>query len=151
MLSGTPRPALYSVPEPQPSEICIAIPNTKAPINRLTEGGPSAACVSGKCASSGIDSSDSAASRMIWPYTPDGSRCSTRWRQPVVKPKRAAASAQPSPTPTSSSSACRADTDHSSQPNSARMASASGQRCAHGRRAAPGAPAGRVASVLIAS
>ena len=52
------------VPEPQPSEICIASPKTKAPISRLTEGGPSAACVSGKCAKSGIDSSDSAASRM---------------------------------------------------------------------------------------
>ena len=31
MLSGTPMPALYSVPEPQPSAICIVRPNRNAP------------------------------------------------------------------------------------------------------------------------
>jgi hypothetical protein len=54
MFSGTPMPALYSVPEPQPSAICIVRPKTKAPTSRLTLGGPSAACSSGNCPSSGM-------------------------------------------------------------------------------------------------
>ena len=54
MFSGTPMPALYRVPDPQPSAICIVSPKTKAPINRLRLGGPSAACNSGKAASSGM-------------------------------------------------------------------------------------------------
>ena len=54
MFSGTPMPALYSVPEPQPSAICIVRPKTKAPTSRLTLGGPSAACSSGNAAKSGM-------------------------------------------------------------------------------------------------
>ncbi|MNT53899.1 hypothetical protein D3C72_1910180 [compost metagenome] len=44
---GIPMPALYSVPLPQPSAICMHRPNTKAPTSRLTLGGPRAAVSSG--------------------------------------------------------------------------------------------------------
>src|SRR5699024_8155072 len=43
MFSGMPRPALYSVPEPQPSATCMAAPNTNAPTSKLMLGGPKAA------------------------------------------------------------------------------------------------------------
>ncbi len=44
---GMPMPALYSVPLPQPSAICMHRPKTKAPTSRLMLGGPRAAVSSG--------------------------------------------------------------------------------------------------------
>ena len=59
---GMPRPALYNVPDPQPSAICMVRPNTKAPINKLMLGGPSAAVSSEYCPSNVNENTDASAS-----------------------------------------------------------------------------------------
>ncbi len=126
-----------SVPDPQPSAICIVSPKTKAPTSRLTLGGPSAACSSGNLP---------AAASTAWrpaPAAAPGRPCragrgaSISWRQPVVKPKRAPASAAPMPMPTAKSTACRRATNQINSPKKASSARASGSRCQR-----PGASAG---------
>ena len=94
-LTGWPSPALYSVPDPQPSATCIAAPKTNAPTSRLSNNGPSAPSSSGCAASSGTLSTIATEIARNCAHIPVGSRRVIQTRQPVVKPNAAALSSMP--------------------------------------------------------
>lgn len=102
--SGAPAPALYSVPEPQPSASCIAAPNRKAPSTRLIVSGATAPTSSPPLpAISGRLTAAASTISSICAHRPCGSRRSMKSRQPVVKPKRTPCSTAPKPMPSSAS------------------------------------------------
>ena len=111
-LKPLPSPALYSVPEPQPSAICIAAPNTNAPITRLTDSGAIAPLNSSCAAISGIDTSIARPIASSCAKNPVGSRSRIQTRQPVVKPNDTPASTAPKPMPTRNRNPCRRPTSH---------------------------------------
>ncbi len=90
-----PSPALYSVPEPQPSAICIAMPKTNAPMTTLSATGATAPLSSGCVAISGIDTVIARPIARNCARNPVGSRSRIQTRQPVVNPNETPASTAP--------------------------------------------------------
>ena len=115
------------MPEPQPSAICIAAPNTKAPISRLTDSGAIAPESSSCDAISGIDTTIASPIATNCAKKPVGSRSRIHARQPVVKPNETPASTAPRPMPITNRKPCRSPTSHVMAAQAAIAPATSGQ------------------------
>ena len=104
-LTKLPEPALTSVPEPQESTICIAMPNKNAPATMAKPIGAAAPVNSpARISNNGIATIATKAIARNCPKIPEGSRLMIIARHGPANPNRSPSSTNPKPMPTASNS-----------------------------------------------